>query len=328
MKYIRKSGLLLIILLTVVLMFTLSACSKPPLENPIKTTGIYFDTVISVEIWGSTDETILEYCEDICAQYEQLLSRTIETSDISRINSAGGAKVQVDAKTAEVIRKGLYYSQLSEGGFDITIAPLSELWDIKNNPGNIPAQSAIDEAKSHVNYKNVVLEGNTVSLKDPEAAIDLGAIAKGFIADELKVYLTEQGIEHALINLGGNILAVGGKTDGENFHIGIQKPFDERNTVMTSVDVNGKSVVSSGTYERYFKKDGKIYHHLLNPSTGYPFDNNLLQVTIISDLSVDGDGLSTTCFALGLEQGTALIESLDGISAIFITEDYSLHYAG
>ena len=328
MKYIRKSGLFLISLLTVILIFTLSACSKPPLEDPIKTTGIYFDTVISIEIWGSTDETILEHCEDICAQYEQLLSRTIDTSDISRINSARGAKVQVDAKTAEVIRKGLYYSQLSEGGFDITIAPLSELWDIKNNPGNIPDQSAIDEAKSHINYKNVVLEGNTVSLKDPEAAIDLGAIAKGFIADELKAYLIEQGIEHALINLGGNILAVGGKASGENFHVGIQRPFDERNTVMTSVDVNGKSVVSSGTYERYFKKDGKIYHHLLNPFTGYPFDNHLLQVTIISDLSVDGDGLSTACFALGLEQGTALIESLDGISAIFITEDYKLHYAG
>ncbi|MBA4700013.1 MAG: FAD:protein FMN transferase [Ruminococcus sp.] len=328
MKYIRKSGLFLISLLTVILIFTLSACSKPPLEDPIKTTGIYFDTVISIEIWGSTDETILEHCEDICAQYEQLLSRTIDTSDISRINSARGAKVQVDAKTAEVIRKGLYYSQLSEGGFDITIAPLSELWDIKNNPGNIPDQSAIDEAKSHINYKNVVLEGNTVSLKDPEAAIDLGAIAKGFIADELKAYLIEQGIEHALINLGGNILAVGGKASGENFHVGIQRPFDERNTVMTSVDVNGKSVVSSGTYERYFEKNGKIYHHLLNPFTGYPFDNHLLQVTIISDLSVDGDGLSTACFALGLEQGTALIESLDEISAIFITEDYKLHYAG
>ena len=297
MKYIRKSGLFLISLLTVILIFTLSACSKPPLEDPIKTTGIYFDTVISIEIWGSTDETILEHCEDICAQYEQLLSRTIDTSDISRINSARGAKVQVDAKTAEVIRKGLYYSQLSEGGFDITIAPLSELWDIKNNPGNIPDQSAIDEAKSHINYKNVVLEGNTVSLKDPEAAIDLGAIAKGFIADELKAYLIEQGIEHALINLGGNILAVGGKASGESFHVGIQRPFDERNTVMTSVDVNGKSVVSSGTYERYFEKNGKIYHHLLNPFTGYPFDNHLLQVTIISALSVDGDGLSTACFA-------------------------------
>lgn len=328
MKYIKKSGLFLICLLTVALMLTLSACGKPPLEDSIKTTGIYFDTVISIEIWGSTDNTILEHCEDICAQYEGLLSRTIETSDISRINSAGGAKVTVDAKTAEVIRKGLYYSQLSGGGFDITIAPLSELWDVKNNPGNIPDQSTIDEAKSHINYKNVVLEGNTVSLKDPEAAIDLGAIAKGFIADELKAYLTEQGIEHALINLGGNILAVGGKANGENFHVGIQRPFDERNTVMTSVDVNGKSVVSSGTYERYFKKDGKIYHHLLNPFTGYPFDNHLLQVTIISDLSVDGDGLSTACFALGLEQGTALIKSLDGISAIFITEDYKLHYAG
>lgn len=314
--------------LTIVIIFTASGCTTSYSEESIKTTGMYFDTVISIEIWGSTDESILSHCKALCAEYEQLLSRTIETSDISRINSANGIPVQVDPRTADVIEKGLYYSRLSEGNFDITIAPLSELWDIDNNPGNIPKQAAIEEAKSHVNYKNVSLNGNTVTLKDPKAAIDLGAIAKGFIADKLKDYLTGRGIEHALINLGGNIVAVGDKINGEDFHIGIQKPFDKQSSAITSVDVKDKSVVSSGVYERYFKKDGKIYHHILNPFTGYPCDNHLLQVTIISDLSADGDGLSTTCLALGLDKGSALIESLDGVKAIFVTDDYNLHYAG
>jgi thiamine biosynthesis lipoprotein len=309
-------------------MFTVSGCTGPSSEESIKTTGMYFDTVISIEVWGSTDTSILAHCKDLCAEYEQLLSRTIDTSDISRINSANGAPVEVDARTAEVIGKGLYYSRLSKGAFDITIAPLSELWDIDDRPGNIPGPAAIEEAKSHVNYKNVLLEGNTVTLKDPKAGIDLGAIAKGFIADKLKDYLTSREIEHALINLGGNIVAVGDKMNGEDFHIGIQKPFDEQNSAITSVDIKDKSVVSSGVYERYFKKDGKVYHHILNPFTGYPYDNHLLQVTIISDHSVDGDGLSTTCFALGLNKGGALIEDLDGIKAIFVTDDYNLHYAG
>lgn len=318
----------LIWFLTIVIMFTASGCTGSSSEDSIKTTGMYFDTVISIEVWGSTDDTILTHCKDLCKEYEQLLSRTIDTSDISRINSANGAPVEVDVRTAEVIEKGLYYSRLSKGDFDITIAPLSELWNIEENPGNIPDQTAIEEAKSHVNYKNVILENNTVTLKDPKAAIDLGAIAKGFIADKLKDYLTSQGIEHALINLGGNIVAIGSKTNGENYHIGIQKPFDGQSSAITSVDIRDKSVVSSGVYERYFKKDGKVYHHILNPFTGYPYDNHLLQVTIISDLSADGDGLSTTCFALGLDKGSALIESLDGVKAIFVTNDYNLHYAG
>lgn len=271
---------------------------------------------------------MLDHCKEMCSRYEQLFSYTIETSDISRINAAKGKPVKVDEETIELIQKGLYYSQLSGGKFDITIAPLSELWDIEHNPGSIPNAASIEEAKSHVDYRNVLVEGNTVTLKDPKATIDLGGIAKGFIADKLKAYLKSEGIEHGQIDLGGNLLTIGSKIDGSDFHIGIQKPFAKTNEAITTVDVHDQSVVSSGIYERYFKKDGKIYHHLLDPETGYPYDNELLGVTIISDQSVDGDGLSTTCFALGLEEGTKLIESLDNVQAIFITSDYSLHYAG
>ena len=162
-------------------------------------------------------------------------------------------------------------------------------------------------------------------MSDPYAKIDLGGIAKGYIADQVKNYLVEEGIEHAYINLGGNILTLGGKTDDSNFRIGIQKPFAEDGTVMAVLPVSDKSIVSSGNYERYFKKDGKIYHHILDPSTGYPIENNLNQVTIISDKSVDGDALSTTCYALGLDEGLKLIQSMDNIEAVFITNDNTIY---
>ena len=304
---------------------SLAGCSKSISSEPISTQAILFDTVISIELYGTTDQTLLTECIHICENYEQTLSRTIETSEISQINHSGGTPVTVSAETADLIQKGLEYGDLSGGKFDITIAPLSELWDFKNNTGTIPAQDAIDEAKSHVNYKNVKLENQTVTLTDPKAAIDLGGIAKGYIADQLKSYLTGQGVEYGIISLGGNVLTIGGKPDGAAYNIGVQKPFDEQNTAITSVQVKDKSVVSSGVYERYFKTDGKLYHHILNPSTGYPYDNNLLGVTIISDRSVDGDGLSTTCFALGLDEGMALINRLDDVDAIFITDDYQLH---
>ena len=130
-----------------------------------------------------------------------------------------------------------------------------------------------------------------------------------------------------MINLGGNVLTIGGKPDDTPFHIGIQKPFAEQNETITSIPVTDRSVVSSGVYERYFKKDGKIYHHLLDSATGYPKENNLLSVTILSDSSADGDALSTTCFTLGLEKGMELINRLDNVDAIFVTDDYQLHYS-
>ena len=148
---------------------------------------------------------------------------------------------------------------------------------------------------------------------------------KNDIADQIKKYLEDEGVEHALINLGGNMLAVGGRYDGTDFQIGIQKPFAETGTVLASVAISGKSVVSSGNYERYFEQDGDIYHHILNPATGYPADTGLNQVTIISDSSAQGDALSTTCFLLGLDKGMELIQSLDGVEAVFVTSDMKVH---
>lgn len=316
--------------MTVLLLLSFTSCSSPLKNEKISVTGIYFDTVIKIDTWGSKAST-LEECKKICKNYENLFSNKIETSEISKINSSAGTPVKVSQETINLISMGLHYGELSDGKFDITIAPLSDLWNFTDNPEHvIPDLTVIKSACAHVDYRTIQIDEtvSTVTLLDPLAKIDLGGIAKGYIADRLKAYLKQEGVEHALINLGGNVLTLGTSYDGSPFRIGIQKPFDEQNASIDVVEVNDRSVVSSGVYQRYFKENGTLYHHILNPETGYPYDNNLLQVTIISDASADGDALSTCCFALGLEEGSALIESLDNVQAIFVTDDYRLHYVG
>ena len=321
MKYKRLTALLSASILL------LSGCSGLPRERSQTYTDTLFDTVISVQIFDSVDEDVLKGCEKLCKKYDSMFSNKIEDSEISRINSAGGNPVEVSKETIKLIKKGIYYSEMSDGVLDITIAPVSNLWDFKAETPLVPSPEAIAEAVSHVNYENIIIRDNTVKLTDPHAGIDLGAIAKGYIADRIKDYLEEEGVRHAMINLGGNVLAMGSKLDGSDYNIGIQKPFDETGEPITSVKISDKSVVTSGIYQRYFKADGKIYHHILDPNTGYPCENNLYSVTILTDSSLTADALSTTCFLLGYDRGMKLINQLDNVDAVFITNDNQIHYS-
>lgn len=305
----------------------LSGCSGLPKERNQTYTDTLFDTVIKIDIYDAIDDDVLKGCEDLCKKYDTMFSNKIEDSEISKINHAGGNPVEVSKETITLIKKGIYYSELSNGVFDITIAPVSDLWDFKSEEPAVPTPDAIAGAVSHVNYNNIIIKDNTVRLTDPNAGIDVGAIAKGYIADRLKDYLKNQGVKHAMINLGGNVLAMGNKLDGSDYNIGIQKPFDETGAPITSVKISSKSVVTSGIYQRYFEADGKLYHHILNPSTGYPCENNLNSVTIITNSSLTADALSTTCFLLGYDKGMKLINQLDNVDAIFITNDNKLHYS-
>lgn len=294
-------------------------------EEKLEDYGFYFDTIVTIRLYGTSDQEIMDGCFDLMLAYEQMFSKTIEGSDVWNINHSEGAPTQVSEETADLIELALSYSEMSDGAFDITVAPVAELWDFENNTGILPGQEEIEEAVSHVNYKNVRVEGTTVTLLDPKASIDLGGVAKGYIADGLRSYLESEGIQSAMINLGGNVLAVGAKPGGSQWNIGIRKPFGESYDLIATVKVEDMSVVTSGTYERYFEKDGEIYHHILDPNDGYPTDNGLDSVTILTPSSTQGDALSTTCFVLGLEAGMELIESIDGVEAMFITEDLEIY---
>ena len=291
--------------------------------NPLASrTGFFFDTVITVSLCDTGDESLLDKCFEKMAYYEDRFSRTKEDSDVWKINHAKGKKVEVAEETADIITMALRYCELSGGAFDITIAPVADLWDFHQDAvPAVPDRKDLEAALSHVDYKTVVVEGNTVRLKDPEAGIDLGAIAKGYISDGIGGIIRDAGCKSALIDLGGNICALGSKPDGTPFSIGIRKPFGEN--AMDIVDVvpcSDGSVITSGSYERYFEVDGELYHHILDPETGYSARSGLVSVSIASPDAAQGDALSTVCFLLGEEKGMELIDSLDGVEALFIDE--------
>ncbi|MBO6014969.1 MAG: FAD:protein FMN transferase [Lachnospiraceae bacterium] len=209
---------------------------------------------------------------------------------------------------------------------DITIAPVKDLWGFSDLPtAQVPAQEDLVSLLPHVDYRCVEINENRVRLRDSEAALDLGFIAKGYIADRLGELLIAEGAVSAVVNLGGNVLTVGSK-HGEPFRVGIQKPFADSGVPITRVDCTDSSVVTSGIYERFFTQDETLFHHILDPSTGYPAQTDLLSATVLSKDSATGDALSTACLMLGLDKAKALIDSIDHVEAIFVTTENKIVY--
>ncbi len=330
MKTIAK-----IILINLILFISLNIVGCNHIKEPATNSFFCFDTYITFTIYDCngdfTPEEIINESINYCKVMESQLSKTIKNSDVSKINKSNDKKVSVFLPTYTLIKDSIKYSQLTNGAFDITVAPLVELWNVTSKNPNIPSEKDIKNTLENVNYKNIVLEENKdgmfVSSKNPNTTIDLGAIAKGYIADMLKDSWKEKGVTSAVIDLGGNILTIGSKDNKQNFKIGITKPFAENETdnIMATVEVKDKSVVTSGIYERYFKENDKIYHHIIDTKTGYPVDNELYSVTIISDSSEDGDALSTSLLSLGVDKGIKTLEKYDkDIEAIFITNEYQI----
>lgn len=267
-----------------------------------------------------------EQCESIVKQIEQ--KKTKENTVKYSIRQDGSITFEISALLERIVKKGLEYSKKSDGRFDIAIEPVSSLWDFTVKKPTVPDEQKIEKALAYVDYQKIALDDQKLTFQMPGMGIDLGGIAKGFIADELKAYLEKKGVKSAVIDLGGNVLCIGKKDPKTPFHIGIQQPFADRNETIAAVSVDGLSIVSSGIYERYFKtEDGTLYHHILNPKTGYSYDNDLMAVTILSKKSVDGDGLSTSCFAMGKKEGLAFINNIDDVEAVFITKDEKMHYS-
>ncbi|MEQ3133755.1 FAD:protein FMN transferase [Blautia fusiformis] len=315
-------------------------------NEPISISSIKLNTAVQITIYDSQDKALLDDCLALCDKYELVFSRTNEKSELYKLNhrkdtsdkdpNADGQTTpypvsgtadtwHISEDLASLLSQGLSITRESDGAFDIAIAPLTSLWDFTAEDPKVPDDAAIQKALPLCSSDGVTIDGQDITLPSDDIQFDVGAIAKGYIADRMKDLLVKKGVKSAIINLGGNVLCIGSKPDGTPFKVGIQKPFADRNETEAVMDITGKSVVSSGIYERCFKQGGKLYHHILNPQTGYPYENGLISVTIISDQSVDGDALSTTCFALGLEDGLKFAEK-KGVQAVFITEDYELHY--
>ncbi|MGH4124171.1 MAG: FAD:protein FMN transferase [Clostridium sp.] len=285
-------------------------------------------TIVQLKVYGKNAEKATENALKRISDIENKMSVNIETSEITKLNKkAGNSGQKLSQDTYCVIEKSIKYSKLTGGSLDATIEPIVKLWGIGTDKERVPSKSEIEKKLKLVDYKDIVLDSknSTVKLRRFGQAIDLGAIAKGYTADEIKKVLIDNKISSALINLGGNVFAIGNKPDGNSWNIGVQNPLDTRGQYLGTISVSDKSMVTSGNYERYFIVDGKRYHHIFDPKTGYPSEAGLISVTIVSDKSIDGDALSTSAYILGLSKGFKLIESIKGVDAIFITEDKKVH---
>ncbi len=288
----------------------LCGCSQQ--EN--KDTRFLLDTVVTLT--ANCDNVTLDGAFALCEDYEKLLSRTIKGSDVYNLHNSDGF-TDVSEHTQKIIEKALYYGDLSGGKFDITIYSVSSLWDFTDEV--IPSRDEISEALKNVDYQSIVLDKTRVNLNGKK--IDLGGIAKGYIADRLCDYFKENDVSEGIIDLGGNVVVFGNR----DYTIGIKKPFSE-NEIAATLKLRNKTVVTSGTYERYIPSDIKLYHHILDPKTGYACETDLCSATIISNSSIDADVLSTVCILLGLEQAKELIENTPNTEAVFIDNNNNLYY--
>lgn len=257
-------------------------------------------------------------------QQEDMLTVNRAHSQLMTINHAAGLHpVVVSHPVFELISKAKTVSLMQDSCFNFTIGPLVKRWKIGFHGDTVPSPAEIQSLLPLTRPDQVMLDPQACSVYLTQAGmeIDLGAIAKGYIADRVRDLLQQMGIHQALINLGGNVLTLGTPRYGDQsaWGVGLKKPFAAPDALIGIIEVAGKSVVTSGIYERYFEKEGKIYHHILDPETGYPLDNELLSVTVISDDSVDGDIYTTLLYGMGVEKALHYLTTVPHIEAIFVT---------
>ena len=296
--------------------------------TPLSKTEIFMGTVVNIKIYDKYDENIINKAFDKIEEIENLVSLNKEETEIQKLNDNAGIKpVKLSDETYYIIKEAYRYSKESSGGYDLTIGPLVKLWNIGTEQVKVPTKDEIQQVISKIDYNKIEMNDETkeVYLTQKGMKIDLGSIAKGYTADEVAKLLKQEGVKQAIIDIGGNIYAMGLKNNTEEWTIGIQDPFSDRGEIVGSVAVSDKSVVTSGIYERYMEKDGVKYHHILNPKTGYPYESDIAGVTIIADKSIDADALSTVVFTKGIEEGIEFIENQEGSQAIFISKDKKIY---
>ncbi|MDU1323359.1 MAG: FAD:protein FMN transferase [Clostridium botulinum] len=304
MKHNKRLILTIIMVVILIIIVTLDIFSKRAYNAPISKDEFCLGTLCKISVYDKVNEKVLDIAYDKIGEIESKITvNNADTSEIIELNNAAGKHaIKISKDTLKILKKGIYYSQLSQGKFDITIGGISKLWNIGTN--------------------------KEAMLKKEGTKIDLGGLAKGYIADEVAIVLANNDVKNALINLGGNILTMGSNPSSNHWNIHIQDPYATRGSILGSVKIknnSNKSVVTSGTYERFFEYKGKRYHHIMDSKTGYPVENELLSVTIIADKSSSADGMSNCVFQFGLKDGMDLVKKVRNIDAVFITKDKKIY---
>ena len=305
-----------------------SSCSINADKKPAEAEDFIMGTVITQRVFGSDAQAAMEEATARIKEIENLMTINAPGGDVNRLNEAAGKNMAVlSPETINILATAKNYSIISGGAFDVTVGPLVKAWGVFTDNPRVPSQDEIEGLKKLTDYKKLQIDTakSTAGLDLPGQIVDLGGIAKGYAGDEVIKIYKKHGIQSGYVNLGGNVVVLGTKPDGKPWRIGIQNPRAENGLYIGIVEITNKAVVTSGDYERFFERDGIRYHHILDPKTGYPADSGLISATVITDVSMDADALSTSVFALGLEKGRAIVESLNGVEAIFITKDKEVY---
>lgn len=327
----KKIRIYLLVIVLLIFPGVLGGCQATEPE-PVSESRILLDTVCTVTLYDPVDSDLVSQALDLVAEYESLLSATVEGSEIWNINHSQGKPVPVCAETADILRVGLHYGEVSQGRLDITMGRVIDLWDFDHG-GMVPTAEQLQAALETVGYQQVNIEERngayTVLLGQSGAAINLGAVAKGYIADQVVQFLSAQGVRCALVDLGGNLVTLGQKPDGQLWHIGVETPYSDRTELLGTLALSSAAVTTSGIYERQFVIDGQRYHHILDPATGYPVETDVVSVTVITKTATQGDCLSTICLLLGMEEGMAFLsQEKDVLGAVWVDDQGQVFVQG
>jgi len=302
-------------------------------QTPSEDTQFMMGTVVTLRVYNKGKDKVVDGAFKLLKKEAKEVTTNAKGSEIDKVNNAAGEHPVVVSKDVyPILKKAYYYSKNSNESFDMAIGSITQLWRIGFSDARVPSQSEIDTNVKLVDYTKVKLNDkkHSVYLEKKGMQLDLGGIAKGYMTDQVRNYFLNHGVSTAIIDLGGNIYVMGDSPKGTksgNWTVGIQDPKQSRGTSIGSIPAKNMSIVTSGIYERFLRKNGKVYSHLMDPKTGAPFQNNLMGVSIVSKQSTDGDGLSTATFDKGLKDGMKYINGKadEGVGAIFITKDKKVY---
>jgi len=302
-----------------IIIFAIMGCSNEQELGEVSDTRFLLDTFCSITIFAPDNEAalaeaalLLEEAFALLEYYESLFSISIEGSDIWRINHAGGMPTAVSPETIEILEAGIVYGRLSRGLFDITVGRLTSLWDFSGEAG-LPSEPDLMQAVMTVDYQNIIIDGNTITLLNSETWIDLGGIAKGFILDSLSKLMIERGVLGAVIDLGGDVAVVGERGENRLWRLGVRHPFGGEFGLLGIIEIPEAASITSGIYQRQFELDGISYHHILNPRTGMPTNSDIASATVIINSALVGDALTSVIVQVGSERAAELIAETPGV---------------
>ncbi|MBE6935533.1 MAG: FAD:protein FMN transferase [Ruminococcaceae bacterium] len=304
------------------LLIGLSSCA-PASEQTI----FAMDTVMSLRAYGKEAEAAIQEASTMLYDMDARWSITRPDSEIGKINRSDGKAVKVSDDTYDLLSSALAAAEQFSGAFDPTIQPVMDLWGFYSDAPTLPDPDALKDALDSVDASQVALLEDHYVVAPAEVGIDLGAVAKGYAADQVRDLLLSRGVHSALCNLGGTVMALGSKPDGSDWIVAVQHP-TVPSAYLCTLAVSNMAVVTSGGYERYLEIDGKQYHHIMDPSTGYPCESDLLSVTILSESALYGDILSTSLFVMGYDAAMEYWRTSRDFEAIFVLSDGSVCMTG